>query len=259
MTHLEPCYLEELTKRIVKSQEFSFEAGISLHHAELGDFIYSYGKYSEEVLNDCSLNADHIMTMAFLLGLIREHLDDDTISTWYDAGEGVWRVVFPDASMVHEYGHGLYEGEAVSRCLCGIWGLGVMDAPTEVLRNHKTYFISGHLDLTQEEFDLYYAPRINSVMQEAKWFVVGDARGTDSMAQSYLKLNGAKNVTVFHMFESPRNNPGFPTMGGFDGDDDRDAAMTRVSDEDIAWVRPGRDRSGTAANLARRTKLKQDS
>jgi hypothetical protein len=55
------------------------------------------------------------------------------------------------------------------------------------------------------------------------------------------------------MLEKPRNNVGgFPTIGGFGSDDARDAAMTAASDADIAWVRPGRTSSGTAANLARR-------
>jgi len=43
-----------------------------------------------------------------------------------------------------------------------------------------------------------------------------------------------------------------PPMGGFTTDDERDAAMTMASDADIAWVRPGRKKSGTAKNLARR-------
>jgi hypothetical protein len=55
------------------------------------------------------------------------------------------------------------------------------------------------------------------------------------------------------MLDRPRNNVnGFPTVGGFPTDETRDAAMTAASDEDIAWVRPGRRHSGTAANLARR-------
>ena len=60
-------------------------------------------------------------------------------------------------------------------------------------------------------------------------------------------------ATVFHMFTSPRNNAGsFPTSGGFESDEARDEAMTGASTDDIGWVRPGRERSGTAKNLARR-------
>lgn len=117
----------------------------------------------------------------------------------------------------------------------------------------KTYFISGHLDLTEAEFAEHYVPRLAACVEEGAAFVVGDARGCDRMTQLFLR--GA-HVRVFHMFEEPRNNAcGFPTTGGFGNDKDRDAAMTLASDADIAWVRPGRERSGTAANLARRGEI----
>lgn len=45
---------------------------------------------------------------------------------------------------------------------------------------------------------------------------------------------------------------GFKTVGGFESDRVRDEAMTAASDADIAWVRPGREKSGTAKNLKRR-------
>ena len=118
-----------------------------------------------------------------------------------------------------------------------------------------TYFVSGHLDLTMDEFREHYAPKIAkalSVDADAA-FVVGDARGCDLMVQLYLRDARALRVQVFHMLEKPRNNVGgFPTIGGFLTDAARDTAMTDASDADIAWVRPGRDGSGTAANLARR-------
>jgi hypothetical protein len=116
-----------------------------------------------------------------------------------------------------------------------------------------TYFVSGHLDLTLDEFRDHYAPRIATAISEDAAFVVGDARGCDLMAQMYLRDARARSVQVFHMLEKPRNNVGgFSTIGGFPTDDARDAAMTAASDRDIAWVRPGRGNSGTAANLARR-------
>lgn len=121
----------------------------------------------------------------------------------------------------------------------------------------RTYFISGHLDLTQEEFDAHYRDRlISATVSEGAKFVVGDARGCDAMAQRFLLSCGALptgKVVVFHMFDSPRYNEGyFETRGGFKSDEERDAAMTAASDADIAWVRPGREKSGTAKNIARR-------
>jgi hypothetical protein len=71
------------------------------------------------------------------------------------------------------------------------------------------------------------------------------------MAQKFLAAIGAQ-ATVYHMMESPRNNEGFPTIGGFRSDDGRDMAMTMASDCDIAWVRSGRGNSGTAKNVERR-------
>jgi len=118
-----------------------------------------------------------------------------------------------------------------------------------------TYFVSGHLDVTMTEFREHYALRIATAIAEDPdaSFVVGDARGCDLMTQIYLRDARAMRVQVFHMLERPRNNVGgFPTVGGFLTDDARDAAMTAASDADIAWVRPGRKSSGTAANLARR-------
>lgn len=118
-------------------------------------------------------------------------------------------------------------------------------------------FISGHLDLTNAEFVEHYAPRIDAACKSGDTvaFHVGDARGADAMAQEFLESRRAP-VFVYHMFEKPRNLYGqlFKVIGGFTSDEERDAAMTAASTEDIAWVRPGREKSGTAKNLARRAK-----
>lgn len=114
-----------------------------------------------------------------------------------------------------------------------------------------TVFISGHLDLTQQEFDEHYDLQIRLAVLAGAHFVIGDARGTDTMAQSHLTRHAKRDdVYVFHMFDKPRNNVGmFPTCGGYKSDDERDAAMTAASDYDIAWVRPGREKSGTQKNI----------
>jgi hypothetical protein len=119
-------------------------------------------------------------------------------------------------------------------------------------------FISGHLDLTRDELDTHYRPALDRflAMPDGVAFVLGDARGCDLMAQEYLaQCTPIPRVTVFHMFETPRHNVGkFPVSGGFTSDAERDAAMTAASSVDLAWVRPGREKSGTAKNLARRQK-----
>lgn len=117
----------------------------------------------------------------------------------------------------------------------------------------NTAYISGHGDLTPKEFSDHYAPAIDDAISKGiTHFVVGDFRGTDLMAQVYLSIKPV-TVTVYHMFSEPRNNPvNYPTMGGFKDDESRDAAMTAASSIDIAWVRPGREKSGTAKNIKRR-------
>lgn len=147
--------------------------------------------------------------------------------------------------------------------------------------HEMTFFVSGHLDLTKEEFERHYAPAIEHAHAEGASFVVGDARGCDFMAQRLLhgleagQDRSTGRVRVFHMLARPRhsfgsgygsNDPnlpkeqwtgrrgGFALVGGFTSDEDRDAAMTQASTHDIAWVRPTKDKrnSGTAKNLRRR-------
>lgn len=113
-------------------------------------------------------------------------------------------------------------------------------------------FVSGHLDLTSAEFEDHYVPSLGAALARSCSFVVGDARGCDRMAQQWLFERGAR-ATIYHMLEAPRYNEGrFPARGGFETDDDRDAAMTRASTFDVLWVRPGREGGGTARNRDRR-------
>ena len=108
----------------------------------------------------------------------------------------------------------------------------------------NTYFISGHLDISEQDFDTHYKPHIDSALEEKAYFVVGDAVGADTIAQKYLfaccKTDPSihKRVVIFHMFDKPRNNIGqFNTMGNFTDDESRDAAMTNSSTKDILYVR----------------------
>lgn len=122
----------------------------------------------------------------------------------------------------------------------------------------KTYFISGHRNISETEFE-QYKNAIQNVLQTEPdaMFVVGDYYGVDIMAQNYL-VNELKldpnRITVYHMFTQPRNiNPKITnTVGGFESDEERDAAMTHNSTFDIAFVRKHTELSGTAQNLLRR-------
>ena len=50
------------------------------------------------------------------------------------------------------------------------------------------YFVSGHRNLTQAEFDNFYAPKIDSIVNgdNCASFVVGDWEGLDSMFIDYM-------------------------------------------------------------------------
>lgn len=150
-----------------------------------------------------------------------------------------------------------------------------------------TIFVSGHLDLTKEEFAEHYAPRLKAAADAGHSFVVGDATGADYQSQRFLReecaiVPSSGRVTVYHMLERPRhsfgsgygsNDPnlpketwtgkrgGYPLQGGFETDEARDTAMTAASDEDIAWVRPSgskRHGSGTRNNLQRRVDVRHE-
>ena len=120
------------------------------------------------------------------------------------------------------------------------------------------YFIFGRRDITHEEFDKFYIPKINEVIEEdfsdSTRFVVGDYEGTDIMAQEYLKTLCEEGrlkysqITVYHMFDNPRHlaSDNFTLVGGFKGDVERDFAMIEASDKDIVFLRKGKWTSGIA-------------
>jgi hypothetical protein len=125
-----------------------------------------------------------------------------------------------------------------------------------------TYFVSGHRNITQEEFDNNYVPALQKALENKDaYFVIGDYYGVDIMAQNYLidvlKVD-PRRITVYHMYKSPRNkHPKIQnTKGGFTSDSSRDSQMTRDSDLDIAFVRDPKKISGTAENILRRHMLK---
>jgi len=111
----------------------------------------------------------------------------------------------------------------------------------------KICFISGHLDLTKDEFDTRYKPQIDDALKLASVeFVIGDAKGSDTLAQEYLLSKCLddeslfKRITIYHMRDKPRNylSDRFNKICGFVNDEARDVAMTSASTDDIAWIRP---------------------
>ena len=119
------------------------------------------------------------------------------------------------------------------------------------------YFVSGHRDLTAEEFDRHYVYQLGCVLAEDPYaeFVVGDWEGCDTMFVKYMEEYYTDvRIHIFYV-GSPRIKEGefneycFHECTSYD---DCDATMTRHSNFDITWVRPGREDSHTAKNIKRR-------
>ena len=135
----------------------------------------------------------------------------------------------------------------------------------------KTYFISGHTDLSLQLFNQYYEPEIYRAIQDASitWddqndpsgymihFLIGGASGVDSMAQDYLSkyINDSRiKVTVYdRLCENNCRIDNFCHVNGFESYTKRDEQMTTDSYEDIAFFRIYMGLgSGTCLNVMRR-------
>ena len=129
---------------------------------------------------------------------------------------------------------------------------------------NKVYFISGHRDITKEEFHKHYKHRILNAIRDGADFVVGDCPGVDFLALELLVKYNANNVTIYHLGQFPMTDgediilpEHFKTERQFDTDFERDIHMTYYSDEDILWIRDGKTHSGTHRNQLRREWLKE--
>lgn len=116
----------------------------------------------------------------------------------------------------------------------------------------RVAFISGHIDLTREQFEREYVYQIKQAISEGCSFVVGNAIGCDAFALEYLAKHVDRNrVTVYHRESAyDKIHKEHLTMSsvkamdyqkihtGFRSFEERDKHMTLASDFDIAWVRP---------------------
>ena len=146
--------------------------------------------------------------------------------------------------------------------------------------NKKTYFVSGHLDLTDSEFKDQYVPLLLEIYGTECTFVMGNAPGADTKTLRWL-LNDAKiepsRISIYAYSKNVKKLEQdiqlFKKLGvqivldaAWQSATDRDAAMTRASTHDIAWVRSKEEQqkllgkkydpnwiTGTQANLIRRT------
>ena len=134
-----------------------------------------------------------------------------------------------------------------------------------------TAFISGHTDLTREEFDAHYLAPLRHVLREGHRVVVGNAEGGDTMALQHLLANGHDSALItVYVFRGRQMLYPVATVGNWTSYSQRDAAMTAASDYDLCWVRPEaecrrlygdkyRKRvSGTEQNVLRRQEMARD-
>lgn len=135
------------------------------------------------------------------------------------------------------------------------------------------YFISGHRNLTKEEFEKHYSSKIKYILRndDNPHFIVGDWEGCDSMFIDFIKGDiGSCILSIYHVESFPRVTPGnidsedrlyeiygedYINLVRCKTYDDCDAEMTLDSDFDIAWIRKGREDSHTALNIKRRFKI----
>lgn len=91
--------------------------------------------------------------------------------------------------------------------------------------------------------------RIDNIVKSGAEILVGDAPGIDTQVQKYLKSIDYDRVTVYHAYDKPRNNQGFPTQGGFSSYVARDEAMCDQANYGLV-VWDGQSR-GSKANIDR--------
>lgn len=123
-----------------------------------------------------------------------------------------------------------------------------LDNPQLLLTNmyKKTAFISGHTDLTQEEFDKHYAPVLKKMAWDYYYYVTAAALGADRMAMEYLVNKCGvlpRRITIYlhdnyKDREEGYSEDGYRVYAGYNTHHERDEAMTKASSVDVAWLRP---------------------
>lgn len=141
----------------------------------------------------------------------------------------------------------------------------------------STAFISGHTDLTSQEFSDHYVDKITEAINQGHQFVIGHSAGADTMGLNYLlqhRVNPQSiSIYVYDRYQSgvadKYQKLGVKVVTGYTSYGSRDGAMTKDSDYDILWVRPPElarqmmgnqykegHITGTERNLTRRQKQK---
>lgn len=115
------------------------------------------------------------------------------------------------------------------------------------------YYITGHRDLSKEEFSKIYIPEIDRIIREDSnaVFLVGVCEGVDLYTRQYLikynirlqiygpyfEFDHINNITQVHFLVSYENAAN---------------KMIENSDITIGFIKPGRESSFTALNILKR-------
>lgn len=115
------------------------------------------------------------------------------------------------------------------------------------------YYITGHRDLSKEEFNRIYLPKINDIIREDSnaLFLVGTCEGVDLYTRQYLtKYNIRFQIYGPHHGMDLSNT--FTQVYFFPSYEDATKEMIKKSDITIGFIKPGRESSFTALNILKR-------
>lgn len=145
----------------------------------------------------------------------------------------------------------------------------------------KIAFVSGHIDITHDQFHQHYSLPLDNAIAAGHNFILSTARGTDSLALEYLLSKGVDPSRIKVYIARPTDprkgalidarkytNRGLSVEVVVGWHAERDAEMTNASVYDVLWVRPENETrllygtkyrggriSGTQKNLERRERM----
>lgn len=119
-------------------------------------------------------------------------------------------------------------------------------------------FISGHKDLTKEEFEQYYIPLIDQGIYNNAKFYISNYGNCDRFSYDYFKLCEYYNVEIcFNRLGFSNIDDKFIKAVGFKSDEEMYCYMTNKTNKDIAWIRNEVKLTTTGKNILRRFKMIQ--
>lgn len=135
---------------------------------------------------------------------------------------------------------------------------------SEKNENYNVIFISGNTDISEKDFMQYYLPVLAelSKSEEKIYYVLSDDEGCSEITQLFLKSNlkDKSVVSIFGCGIDPKVyiDPDFVYVGGFKTLEERDAAMTLLSNKDLHVILSGIGKSAVEKNILRRVTPKYD-